>query len=357
MPTAAISITCSPAAIDVPVYPNANATGTTTCTASNPTQYEEKVAISGTADGFQVESINELIIPANSESDFEVTVLAPDGHEFLVVQSRSLVVQGSVQEIGGSKPSNVATSGASMILNVMQYIDFSITENNSIRPVNFWNQDKLTEKEATVNVELKNEGNGMDFIKIGIEENSRNLLEAEGFKIGIPKSKIRVQPFEPSSFNFTISLTNEVDYSEWILLNNGSKLLTRNITIFAESDFACSNEDCDTQLLNMELEIYLSVEEDGNNFMIYLVGGLVVCILSIILVVVFFVTKNNIVEANAQDFNSGSFLRNNNSNNTENGVKPIPVINLGPPVDASVVQDEYGSEWIVSEDGTNWYRV
>jgi hypothetical protein len=74
-------------------------------------------------------------------------------------------------------------------------------------------------------------------------------------------------------------------------------------------------------------------------------------------VVVFFVTKNNIVEANAQDFNSGSFLRNNNSNNTENGVKPIPVINLGPPVDASVVQDEYGSEWIVSEDGTNWYRV
>ena len=275
VPTAAISITCQPAQIDIPVYPGANATGMTTCTASNPTSYEEKVAISVTSDGLQAESIGDLIVPANSEEDFDVTVFAPEGHEFLVVQPRALTVQGTVQEINGNPPSNPAQSSSQSIVNLMQYANYSIAENNSLRQVTFLkNQDSITLGKSTVELELLHSGNGMDNILFGVNDISRNLLESEGFQIEIPLGKIPVDPFESSTFNFTISLTKDIDYSTWTVLDNGSKFLKRNITIYANSDFECKNGGCNEQSVTIELEFYLEEREDSN-FTTYLIIGVI----------------------------------------------------------------------------------
>lgn len=355
-PTPAIAITCQPAQIDIPVYPGANATGMTTCTATNPTSYEEKVAISVTSDGLRVESIGDLIVPANSESDFDVTVSAPEGHEFLAVQPRALTVQGTVQEINGNPPQNVATSGASCIVNLMQYVNFSITENNSLRQVTFLkNQDSVTLGKSTVNLELSNGGNGMDNILFGVDDISRNLLESEGFQIEIPLGKIPVDPFESSKFNFSISLTKDIDYSTWTVLDNGSKFLKRNITIYANSDFECKNGGCNEQSVTIELEFYLEEKEDSN-FTTYLIIGVIsFIILTTLLVVIMKESKTS--GKTFHDAGVVSQIHYEYSTNPEYNVKTIPVINLKPPINASGVQDENGYEWVMSEDGKNWYRV
>ncbi|MGB1954745.1 MAG: choice-of-anchor T family protein [Candidatus Poseidoniaceae archaeon] len=355
-PTPAIAITCQPAQIDIPVYPGANATGMTTCTATNPTSYEEKVAISVTSDGLRVESIGDLIVPANSESDFDVTVSAPEGHEFLAVQPRALTVQGTVQEINGNPPQNVATSGASCIVNLMQYVNFSITENNSLRQVTFLkNQDSVTLVKSTVNLELSNGGNGMDNILFGVDDISRNLLESEGFQIEIPLGKIPVDPFESSKFNFSISLTKDIDYSTWTVLDNGSKFLKRNITIYANSDFECKNGGCNEQSVTIELEFYLEEKEDSN-FTTYLIIGVIsFIILTTLLVVIMKESKTS--GKTFHDAGVVSQIHYEYSTNPEYNVKTIPVINLKPPINASGVQDENGYEWVMSEDGKNWYRV
>ena len=51
IPTAAVSITCQPAEIKVDVKPGSTLVGFTTCTATNPTAYIEKIALSVTSDG------------------------------------------------------------------------------------------------------------------------------------------------------------------------------------------------------------------------------------------------------------------------------------------------------------------
>lgn len=357
VPTAAISIYCQPAEIDIPVYPGANATGMTTCTASNPTSYEEKVAISVTSDGLQAESIGDLIVPANSEEDFDVTVFAPEGHEFMEASGRSLVVQGSVQEIGGQTPSNVATSGSSCIVNLMQYVNFSITENNSLRQLTFLkNQDSVTLGKSTLYLELSNGGNGMDNILFGVDDISRNLLESEGFQIEIPLGKLPVDPFESSTFNFSISLTKDIDYSTWTILDNGSKFLKRNITIYANSDFECKNGGCNEQSVTIELEFYLEEREDSN-FTTYLIIGVISFIILTTLVLVVIMKESKTSGKTFHNAGVVSQIQYDYSTNPEYDVKTIPVINLKPPINASGVQDENGYEWVMSEDGKNWYRV
>ena len=42
---AAISITCTPSSINIPVYPGANSTGNTICSVMNPTLYQEIVGV------------------------------------------------------------------------------------------------------------------------------------------------------------------------------------------------------------------------------------------------------------------------------------------------------------------------
>ena len=50
-PVAAVSITCQPAEIKVDVKPGSTLVGFTTCTATNPSSYLEKISISVSSDG------------------------------------------------------------------------------------------------------------------------------------------------------------------------------------------------------------------------------------------------------------------------------------------------------------------
>ena len=108
LPTAAVSITCAPAEIKVDVKPGSTLVGFTTCTATNPTAYIEKIALSVTSDGLAAAAPGDIYVGGGQSEDFQVVVRA---QPFMTMQARSLVVQGSVQEISGVPPANVATSG------------------------------------------------------------------------------------------------------------------------------------------------------------------------------------------------------------------------------------------------------
>ena len=110
IPTAAVSITCQPAEIKVDVKPGSTLVGFTTCTASNPTAYIEKIALSVTSDGLAAAAPGDIYVGGGQDEDFQAVVRA---QPFMTMQARSLVVQGSVQEINGLPPANQATSGAS----------------------------------------------------------------------------------------------------------------------------------------------------------------------------------------------------------------------------------------------------
>jgi len=61
-PTAAISLSCAPISINVEVKPGSTYSGFTTCTASNPTTYQEKISILVTSDGLATASPGDMYI-------------------------------------------------------------------------------------------------------------------------------------------------------------------------------------------------------------------------------------------------------------------------------------------------------
>ena len=167
IPTAAISITCQPAEIKVDVKPGSTLVGFTTCTASNPTSYIEKVALSVTSDGLAAAAPGDIYVGPGSEEDFQVVVRA---QPFMTMQARTLKVEGTVQEISGLPPANVATSGASMIVSITQ---FALLQVEAVEP--FVQLMPKTDKDFEFKV--YNLGNQYDFMNVGISENSREALE------------------------------------------------------------------------------------------------------------------------------------------------------------------------------------
>ena len=68
IPTAAISVTCAPININVEVKPGSTYSGFTTCTASNPTQYQEKISIIVTSDNLATAAPGDMYIGGGQDA-------------------------------------------------------------------------------------------------------------------------------------------------------------------------------------------------------------------------------------------------------------------------------------------------
>ena len=79
-PTAAISVTCAPSNINVEVKPGSTYSGFTTCTATNPTAYQEKISINVQADGLATAAPGDMYVGAGDSVDFQVSVRATSIH-------------------------------------------------------------------------------------------------------------------------------------------------------------------------------------------------------------------------------------------------------------------------------------
>lgn len=240
-PTAAVSVTCAPISINVEVKPGSTYSGFTTCTATNPTAYQEKISILVTSDNLATASPGDMYIGQDSSVDFQVSVRAIP---YMEMTSRTLTVSATVQEINSLPPINSASSTNNMIVNIMQY---SLVQVEAIEP--FVQLMPKTDK----NFEFKvyNLGNQKDFMKVGITESYRTDLEEAGFTINLPQVKVQIDA-TPTPTNVRVQARTPK--------TQGWSDAYHVMDFYAESEFACNNGGCirESQMITIYVRgIYL----------------------------------------------------------------------------------------------------
>ena len=227
-PVAAVSITCQPAEIKVDVKPGSTLVGFTTCTATNPSSYLEKISISISSDGLAAAAPGDIYVGPSSEEDFQVVVRA---QPFMTMQARQLTIQASVSEFNGLPPPNPAQSSSQMIVSITQ---FALLQVEAAEP--FVQLMPKTDKDFEFKV--YNLGNQYDFMKVGISENSREQLEDAGFNINIPISKVNVEPMvAPAKVRIQLRTPKTQGWTD----------AYHTLDFYAESDFSCKNGGCDRE--------------------------------------------------------------------------------------------------------------
>ena len=263
-PTAAISISCSPASIGIPVYPGANSSGYTICTASNPTAYEEVVELSTSIpdNNLSIHMIDSFTIGGGSEFDFYLNVSGVNG---MLMAFYPLSVTANVTSINGLPPANSATSTNNLLVSILQYDNITIPQNEVIYALTFTGlEPPYGNDNLTITVPLFNNGNQFDFAKVGVEKDSREQWQGQNFSISL-HSKVMVAPFSLSGFEVLLSLTNESNSSNWTLLANGSKVFTQDLVVYAESEFSCTNYGCNRVNSTISIEVYHLPLIDSDN--------------------------------------------------------------------------------------------
>ena len=224
-PTAAISLSCAPISINVEVKPGSTYSGFTTCTASNPTTYQEKISILVTSDGLVTASPGDMYIGGNQEVDFQISVRATP---YLTMQSRTLSVSATVQEINSLPPVNTASSQNNMIVNIMQY---SLVQVEAVEPF----VQLMPKKDKNFEFKVYNLGNQIDFMKVGVTDASRDDLEQAGFTINLPAVKVQIDAI-PTATNVRVMARTPK--------TQGWSDAYHVLDFYAESEFACNNGGC-----------------------------------------------------------------------------------------------------------------
>jgi hypothetical protein len=224
-PTAAVSLSCAPISINVEVKPGSTYSGFTTCTASNPTTYQEKISILVTSDGLATASPGDMYIGGNQEVDFQISVRATP---YMVMQSRTLSVSATVQEINSLPPVNTASSQNNMIVNIMQY---SLVQVEAVEPF----VQLMPKKDKNFEFKVYNLGNQIDFMKVGITDSSRDDLEKAGFTINLPAVKVQIDAI-PTATNVRVMARTPK--------TQGWSDAYHVLDFYAESEFACNNGGC-----------------------------------------------------------------------------------------------------------------
>ncbi|MFL2970043.1 MAG: choice-of-anchor T family protein [Candidatus Poseidoniaceae archaeon] len=224
-PTAAISLSCAPISINVEVKPGSTYSGFTTCTASNPTTYQEKISILVTSDGLATASPGDMYIGGNQEVDFQISVRATP---YLTMQSRTLSVSATVQEINSLPPVNTASSQNNMIVNIMQY---SLVQVEAVEPF----VQLMPKKDKNFEFKVYNLGNQIDFMKVGVTDSSRDDLEQAGFTINLPAVKVQIDAI-PTATNVRVMARTPK--------TQGWSDAYHVLDFYAESEFACNNGGC-----------------------------------------------------------------------------------------------------------------
>ena len=224
-PTAAISLSCAPLSINIEVKPGSTYNGFTTCTAINPTQYQEKISILVTSDGLATAAPGDMYIGGASEVDFQISVRATP---YMVMQSRTLSVSAQVQEINSLPPPNSASSQTTMIVNIMQY---SRVQVEAVEPF----VQLMPKKDKNFEFKVYNLGNQIDFMKVGITESSRESLEEAGFTINLPAVKVQIDAIPTATKVRVIARTPKTQ---------GWSDAYHVLDFYAESEFQCNNGGC-----------------------------------------------------------------------------------------------------------------
>lgn len=227
-PFAAVSITCAPASLDIAVNPGSTYTAFTTCTVTNPTAWTEKVEIQVQASGLTPGYPGSIYIGSGAETDVQIVLRA---QPYMPMVSLQVSVTGTVTELNSAPPPNTATSTSSLIANVQQY---SLIQVEAVEPF----VQLLPKTDKIFEFKVYNLGNQIDFIKVGITDNSRQQLDNAGFTTNLPTVKPQIEN-TPTGQNVRVMIRTPKEQG-W-----ADDYYT--LDFYAESEFACANGACNRE--------------------------------------------------------------------------------------------------------------
>jgi hypothetical protein len=166
-----------------------------------------------------------MYIGGNQEVDFQISVRATP---YLTMQSRTLSVSATVQEINSLPPVNTASSQNNMIVNIMQY---SLVQVEAVEPF----VQLMPKKDKNFEFKVYNLGNQIDFMKVGVTDASRDDLEQAGFTINLPAVKVQIDAI-PTATNVRVMARTPK--------TQGWSDAYHVLDFYAESEFACNNGGC-----------------------------------------------------------------------------------------------------------------
>ncbi len=182
VPTAAVNVSCEEK-MEISVESSTSLSENITCIVENPTVYVEKVDISVDSGEFAHSGPGSIYVGPGSSEEFEVVIYADQGTS---AQSQTISVTGTVTELSGLPPVNVATDEATFVLNILQYGACSIGSQDSFSEVK-------TGEELTLTFQVYNQGNGEDIMDIGLTNVSLDFLENLGFIANFPLESIAIE--------------------------------------------------------------------------------------------------------------------------------------------------------------------
>jgi len=243
----AVELNCSApypsGGIDIEVLPGSALTGYADCTVSNPTINQEKIQIQASADGLVTAAPGSITLGANSESDFQVTVRADSR---MSMQSRQLVVTATVTEANGVPPPNIAESQVTLIVNILQFAEFSLELEEAFVMVE-------TGKDSSLELKIYNTGNWVDRFLISMETES-----LENVDLALSASVVEIERGVP------MELRAPTDGSDWPINSDGLHTMEIEFDITVKSDFSCRTSGCMSETVTQKIIFFQNqtVEEE-----------------------------------------------------------------------------------------------
>jgi len=264
-PTAQVSLECSPGDVHLNSYPGAdNSSKNVTCIMDNPTSEEEKIELTGSADGLPLEFVEGqiFVIPSGESREVNVTVSSTEGAHHSV---RTLSIIAEVTEMNGVPPANAATDSVNILVNINPFDSYVAAYDS---PLSFTVVLSNQSQNTLDSIRVTNNGNYDALIAINYGFIS-DVLRPHNLSISTPvvwniiavDGNSSIQLVVGSLFDATLNT------SSWETLQNGSKRLNLSSSVGIESqldDVTC--HQC-TQMLDVTLEIFVveSLIDEENN--------------------------------------------------------------------------------------------
>lgn len=214
-PNPDVQITCDPVTIPIEVYPGAPRSGSTYCTAQNPTSYSEVVTIQVISD-IAYAAPGSITIGAGQELSFSVAVR---GDLRMEEGSRQLKLIYQVATANGVTNPSPQPKEISAIIEVRQ---FSLMRLESTQPF-----IQLRPKTDYIfEYKVYNDGNARD--KFTIDVANLEALEEKDFQVVLPQISTEVDPQQFAKIRVQVRTPKKQGWSDDFY----------SLTLRAESDFS-----------------------------------------------------------------------------------------------------------------------
>lgn len=264
-PTAQVSLECSPGDVHLNSYPGAdNSSKNVTCIMENPTSSEEKIELTGSADGLPLEFVEGqiFVIPSGELREVNVTVSSTEGAHNSV---HTLSITAEVTEMNGGPPPSTATDSVNILVSINPFDSYVAAYDS---PLSFTVVLSNQSQNSLDSIHVTNNGNYDALISTDYGALS-DVLRPHNLSISNPVVWNLIAVDGNSSIQLVVgsSFGDPLNTTSWETLQNGSKRLNLSSSIGIESqldDVTCYQ--C-TQMLDVTLEIFVveSLIDEENN--------------------------------------------------------------------------------------------